>query len=41
MTGFGVLALTWPFLMIAFAVVCVMAFHHLLDRREQRQHAAE
>ena len=41
MSGFGILATVWPFLMIGFAVACVLAFHKLLDRREQHRHAAE
>jgi hypothetical protein len=42
MTGFGIFALAWPFLSIGLAVICVLAFHRLLDRREQqRRHAAE
>jgi hypothetical protein len=41
MTGFGILAMVWPFLMIGLAVACVLAFHRLLDRRERRHHAAE
>lgn len=41
MTAFGVFALLWPFVSIGLAVVCVLAFHRMLDRREQRQHAAE
>ncbi|MGZ5865677.1 MAG: hypothetical protein ACXWKC_09855 [Xanthobacteraceae bacterium] len=41
MTGFGILAMAWPFLMIGLAVTCVPAFHRLLDRREQQHHAAE
>jgi hypothetical protein len=31
----------WPFLVIGLAVVGVLAFHRLLDRRERRHHAAE
>jgi len=41
MTNFGVLAMVWPFLMIGLAVAAVLAFYRLLDRREQRHHAAE
>ncbi|WP_281011445.1 hypothetical protein [Pseudolabrys taiwanensis] len=41
MTEFGIFAMVWPFVMIGFAVVCVLAFHRLLDLREQRRHAAE
>jgi hypothetical protein len=41
MTGFGILAMAWPFLTIGLAVACVLAFHRLLDRRERRYHAAE
>ena len=41
MTTLGVFALLWPFLAIGVAVVCVLAFHRMLDRREERQHAAE
>ena len=41
MTSFGILAMAWPFLMIGLAVACVLAFHRLLDRREQRRHPAE
>jgi hypothetical protein len=41
MTGFGILAMVWPFLMIGFAVAVVLAFHRLLDRRERRHRAAE
>ena len=38
MTGFGILAMAWPFLMIGLAVAGVLAFHRMLDRRH---HAAE
>ncbi len=41
MTSFGIVAVAWPFLMIGLAVACVLAFHRMLDRREQRHHAAE
>ena len=41
MTAFGVFALLWPFVAVGAAVVCVLAFHRMLDRRETRQHAAE
>lgn len=41
MTNFGVFALAWPFLSIGLAVVSVLAFHRLLERREQRRHPAE
>lgn len=41
MTAFGIFAMVWPFVMIGFAVAGVLAFHRLLDRREQRHHAAE
>jgi hypothetical protein len=41
MTNFGILAMVWPFLMIGLAVVCMLAFHRLLDRRERRHRAAE
>ena len=41
MTNFGILAMVWPFLMIGLAVACVLAFHRLLDRQEERRHPAE
>ncbi len=41
MTNFGILAMVWPFLTIGLADVCVLAFHRLLDRHEQRHHPAE
>ena len=41
MTSFDFFVFVWPFLIIGWAVACVFAFHWWLDRREQRQHAAE
>jgi hypothetical protein len=41
MTKFAVFALAWPFLSIGLAVVSVLAFHRLLERREQRRRPAE
>lgn len=40
MTGFDIFAVVWPFVSIGLAVACVLAFHRLLDRREQRRHHA-
>ncbi len=41
MTSFGIFAMVWPFLSIGLAVAGVLWVHRLLDRREQRHHAAE
>jgi hypothetical protein len=38
---FGVFALVWPFVAVAFVVASVFAVHWLLDRRDRRHQAAE